>query len=65
VENLKRRAAATDWTPWIIVALGAFHPICETSRDLREASGLVDRSDRNAPSATMIHGVQSSQPRAA
>src|SRR5438046_10653255 len=23
-ENLKRRAAATDWTPWIIVALGAF-----------------------------------------
>ena len=23
-ENLKRRAAATDWTPWIIVGLGAF-----------------------------------------
>jgi uncharacterized protein (TIGR03663 family) len=23
-ENLKRRAAETDWTPWIIVALGAF-----------------------------------------
>jgi uncharacterized protein (TIGR03663 family) len=23
-ENLKRRAAATDWTPWLIVALGAF-----------------------------------------
>ncbi|MEY2507587.1 MAG: hypothetical protein QOH01_1916, partial [Verrucomicrobiota bacterium] len=23
-ENLRRRAAATDWTPWLIVALGAF-----------------------------------------
>src|SRR5437764_14900470 len=23
-ENLKRRAAETDWTPWIIVGLGAF-----------------------------------------
>src|SRR3954452_3059287 len=23
-ENLKRRAATTDWTPWLIVALGAF-----------------------------------------